>query len=92
MGKEKTKGEEHMTERQIVNWLLGFVIGILTVLAWQRVMSEPVVIPDSEMTRAEELINMYQRGAKDALSTNPVNFELEQTCLEVWANKQPHAQ
>jgi hypothetical protein len=92
MGKEKTKGEEHMTERQIVNWLLGFVIGVLTVLAWQRVMSEPVVIPDSEMTRAEELINMYQRGAKDALSTNPVNFELEQTCLEVWANKQPHAQ
>ena len=81
-----------MTERQIVNWLLGFVVGILTVLAWQRVMSEPVVIPDSEMTRAEELINMYQRGAKDALSTNPVNFELEQTCLEVWANKQPHAQ
>jgi hypothetical protein len=30
-----------MTERQIVNWLLGFVIGILTVLAWQRVMNEP---------------------------------------------------
>jgi hypothetical protein len=34
-----------MTERQIVNWLLGFVIGILTVLAWQRVMSEPVHFP-----------------------------------------------
>jgi hypothetical protein len=33
-----------MTERQIVNWLLGFVIGILTVLAWQRVMSEPPYI------------------------------------------------
>jgi hypothetical protein len=32
-----------MTERQIVNWLLGFVIGILTVLAWQRVMSEPLL-------------------------------------------------
>jgi hypothetical protein len=32
-----------MTERQIVNWLLGFVIGILTVLAWQRVMSEPYI-------------------------------------------------
>jgi transcriptional regulator NrdR family protein len=27
------KEGEHMTERQIVNWLLGFVIGILTVLA-----------------------------------------------------------
>jgi hypothetical protein len=34
-----------MTERQIVNWLLGFVIGILTVLAWQRVMSEPYIVP-----------------------------------------------
>jgi hypothetical protein len=33
-----------MTERQIVNWLLGFVIGILTVLAWQRVMSEPLIL------------------------------------------------
>jgi hypothetical protein len=38
-----------MTERQIVNWLLGFVIGILTVLAWQRVMSDPLIHPDSEM-------------------------------------------
>jgi hypothetical protein len=77
-----------MTERQIVNWLLGFVIGMLTVLSWQKVMSDPVVA-DSEITRAEELISIYKRGAKDALSTNPVNFELEQTCLEVWANKQP---
>jgi hypothetical protein len=33
-----------MTERQIVNWLLGFVVGILTVLAWQRVMSEPLIV------------------------------------------------
>jgi hypothetical protein len=78
-----------MTERQIVNWLLGFVIGILTVLAWQRVMGEPLSAPDSGATRAEELISIYKRGAKDALSTNPVNFELEQSCLEVWANKQP---
>jgi hypothetical protein len=40
-----------MTERQIVNWLLGFVIGILTVLAWQRVMNEPLLQSDSEATR-----------------------------------------
>ena len=80
-----------MTERQIVNWVVGFVIGMLTVLSWQKVMSEPVVA-DSDSIRAEELITIYKRGAKDALSTNPVNFELEQACLEVWANKQPHAQ
>jgi hypothetical protein len=78
-----------MTERQIVNWLLGFVIGILTVLAWQRVMSEPLIVSDAEATRAEELISIYKRGVKDALKTNPVSFELEQVCLEVWANKQP---
>jgi hypothetical protein len=53
-----------MTERQIVNWLLGFVIGILTVLAWQRVMSEPCSSLTAEATRAEELISIYKRGAK----------------------------
>jgi hypothetical protein len=67
------KEREHMTERQIVNWLLGFVIGILTVLAWQRVMSEPLIVPEAEATRAEELISIYKRGVRDALSTNPVN-------------------
>jgi hypothetical protein len=78
-----------MTERQIVNWLLGFVVGILTVLAWQRVMSEPLLPPTAKQPEPKNLISIYKRGAKDALSTNPVNFELEQTCLEVWANKQP---
>ena len=78
-----------MTERQIVNWLLGFVIGILTVLSWQKIMSEPYITQDTETTRAEELISIYKRGQADALRTNPVSFELEQVCLEVWANKQP---
>ena len=78
-----------MTERQIMNWLLGFVVGILTVLAWQKVMSEPLIVPDSEAVRVDELISIYKRGVKDALKTNPVSFELDQTCLEVWANKQP---
>jgi hypothetical protein len=72
----------------LVAGLLGFVIGILTVLAWQRVMSEPYITQDTETTRAEELISIYKRGIKDALRTSPVSFELEQTCLEVWANKQ----
>jgi hypothetical protein len=60
-----------MTERQIVNWLLGFVIGILTVLAWQRVMSEPLSAPDSEATRAEELISIYKRGVKRCPENEP---------------------
>jgi hypothetical protein len=61
---ELFESEEHMTERQIVNGLLGFVIGVLTVLAWQRVVSEPYISQDTETTRAEELISIYKRGAK----------------------------
>ena len=76
-------------ERQVGNWLLGFTVGILTTLAAQRLMSEPLVVNDPEATRADELISIYKRGARDALRTNPVSFELEQTCLEVWANRQP---
>jgi len=78
-----------MNEKQIVNWLLGFTMGMLTVLSYEKLMSEPLVISDSEATRADELISIYKRGVKDALKTNPVSFQLEQTCLEVWANKQP---
>jgi len=78
-----------MNEKQIGNWALGFTVGILTVLAWQRVMSEPLILPDNEATRAEELISIYKRGVKDALRTNPVSMDLEQACLEIWANKQP---
>ena len=78
-----------MNERQIGNWALGFTMGLLTVLAYQKVMSEPLILPDNEATRAEELISIYKRGIKDALRTNPVSMDLEQACLEIWANKQP---
>lgn len=78
-----------MIERQIGNWLLGFTVGMLTVLAYQKVTSEPLILPDNEATRAEELISIYKRGIKDALRTNPVSMDLEQACLEIWANKQP---
>ena len=81
-----------MNEKQIANWLLGFTMGLLTVLAWQKVMSEPYIAPDTEASRADELISIYKRGVKDALRTNPVSMDLEQACLEIWANKQPHAQ
>jgi hypothetical protein len=80
-------------EETVATLALGFAIGVMTVIAGDKLLEKNMPIPDSEMTRAEELISIcIKRGAKDALSTNPVNFELEQTCLEVWANKQPHAQ
>ena len=81
-----------MNEKQIANWLLGFTMGLLTILSWQKVMNEPYIAPDTEEARADELISIYKRGVKDALRTNPVSMDLEQACLEIWANKQPYAQ
>jgi hypothetical protein len=71
-----------MTERQIVNWLLGFVIGILTVLAWQRVMSEPLMPPIAEATRAEELISIYKRGVKMPLRRTRYRLSLSKSALK----------
>jgi hypothetical protein len=76
-------------EETVATLALGFAIGVMAVIAADKLMEKDLPIPDSEATRADELISIYKRGVKDALKTNPVSFELEQTCLEVWANKQP---
>lgn len=78
-----------MIEEKLALWSLGFTMGIVTVIAGDKLMEKDIQLPDAEHVRAEKLIEMYQRGRRDALLTNPVSFELEQTCLEVWANKQP---
>jgi hypothetical protein len=76
-------------EETIATLALGFAIGVMAVIAADKLLEKNTPIPDGEVTRADELISIYKRGMKDALRTNPVSFELEQTCLEVWANKQP---
>lgn len=69
------------------NWFIGLTMGVLTVLAAQKVMEKPLIVEVDEI-QAEDIINAYNRGRGDALSTHPVSFELEETCLSVWANKQ----
>jgi hypothetical protein len=76
-------------EETIATLALGFSIGVMAVIITDRLVEEEIVITDREHTRADELISIYKRGQRDALRVNPVSFELEQTCLEVWANKQP---
>lgn len=76
-------------EETVATLALGFAIGVMAVIAGGKLLEKNTPIPDSEVTRADELISIYKRGMRDALRTNPVSFELEQTCLEVWANKQP---
>jgi hypothetical protein len=82
-------GEEHMIEQKILMWSLGFTVGVMTTIAVDKIVERDVLPPHSEAVRADELISIYKRGVRDALKTNPVSFELEQVCLEVWANKQP---
>jgi hypothetical protein len=69
------------------NWFVGFVMGLMFVLAYQRVYNEPLMVEVDEI-QADDIINAYNRGRADALSTQPVSFELEETCLSVWASKQ----
>lgn len=69
------------------NWFVGLTMGVLTVLAAQKVIEEPLMVEVNEI-QAIDIIEAYNRGRADALSTQPVSFELEETCLSVWANKQ----
>jgi hypothetical protein len=78
-----------MIEQKLAIWALGFAIGVMAVIAGDKIIERDILPPHTEAVRADELISIYKRGMKDALKTNPVSFELEQTCLEVWANKQP---
>jgi hypothetical protein len=64
----------------------GSVMMLLTVLAFERLMATP---DPSAVNMPKDIIQAYNMGHKDALKTNPAGLELEQTCLELWANKQP---
>jgi hypothetical protein len=43
----------------------------------------------SAVDMPKDIIQAYNMGLKDALRTNPVSLELDQTCLALWAGKQP---
>ena len=68
------------------NWSVGFAMGILVCLAYDKLTNDEVII--KQAIKPYDLIESYKKGQKDALSTNPVSMELEQSCLSIWANKQ----
>jgi hypothetical protein len=57
----------------MANWAVGFTMGLLTVLAAQRVIDEPERL-HCEQVRSEVLVQMYQRGRQDALIHSYANF------------------
>ena len=68
----------------------GFALGmfsmLLVVLIFDRLTQQP---DPSQLTMPKDVVQAYNMGLKDAMKTNPPSLELEQTCLNMWAEKQP---
>lgn len=70
-------------------WALGVVVGVvLTSLIAIGISKMRATAPPMEMM-PRDIIQAYNMGLKDALRTNPPSMDLEQVCLNMWANKQP---
>ena len=66
---------------------LGCLMPLLTVLAADKLLSTPEPMQTS-LSLPKDIVGAYNLGIKDALKTNPASWQLEETCLEVWSNKQ----
>lgn len=69
-----------------ISFALGFVLCALVAVAMQR--NEKAAAQSAVEGLPKDIIEAYRMGVKDALKTNPASWELEQACLELWANKQ----
>ena len=70
------------------NWFVGFAMGLLTLLAYEKLQENSPPIVNVPIT-ANDIVEAYKAGKKDALRTNVPSMELEQACLELWGQKQP---
>jgi len=74
-----------MNESQ--QWGLGVVVGVvltsLIAIGISKMREPPMEVSP------RTVIEAYNAGLKDALRTNPPSMDLEQTCVNMWADKQP---
>jgi uncharacterized protein (DUF1501 family) len=73
-----------MTADFIRGGLLGMTAMLLVTLIYAMLAENA----EEKVAQAAEIIAAYKQGKKDALKTNPVNWELEQTCLGLWTERQ----
>ena len=70
---------------------MGVVVGVvataLIAVGVSKLHKEQM--PQSYVEMPKDIIEAYNTGLKDALKTNPASWDLEQTCLNMWADKQP---
>ena len=68
-----------------MNWLLGFVMGVLLCLIYAKVTE---VEPVHHSAGVEDVIQAYKQGSRDVLRLNPIDPRLESTCIQIWGMKQ----
>ena len=59
--------------------LLSFVAGVAIAL-W--------ILPGAQVDNSAWHIGSYKAGRADALSLNPVSWDLEAACVSLWVNQQ----
>lgn len=69
--------------------LIGIISGLVASWAVSYYWSSPETVAKVAAASAAALVEAYDRGKTDALRTNPISWDLEMTCLNLWANKQP---
>jgi hypothetical protein len=69
-------------------FFLGMMVMLLVVLIVDRLNDKAEQIPTSLMM-PKDVVEAYRMGIKDAMKTNPPSLELEQTCMNMWAERQP---
>ena len=70
------------------NWFVGFAMGLLTLLAYEKLQEDPPPDVDIPIT-ANDIVEAYKAGKRDVLRTNVPSMELEQACVTLWSQKQP---
>jgi hypothetical protein len=83
---QETKFYRDHDERFWIGTMFGMFVMLLVVLVYSKLAEQPDA---SQLTMPKDVVESYRMGLKDALRTNPPSLELEQTCLNMWANKQP---
>ena len=73
-------------ERFWVGAMFGMFLMLLIVLVYNKLTEYP---QPSQLTMPKDVVQSYNMGLKDALRTNPPSLDLEQTCVNMWADKQP---
>lgn len=77
---------QELDGRLLVAFLMGVAVASIAFLVENRLDQEPVLVKAT----ATDVVDAYKRGRRDALTLRPVNWELEQACLSMWANSQPY--